>query len=307
MTRTLVVTGAGGFVGVHLCRIAARNGFSVFAVGRDAPIPDSLKGIVDHYVGADLTEEWPPQAPTDADVVHLAGLAAVGPSFDRPQRYLSANSAMVTNLGEALLRGSGGRRVVGVSSGAVYSAGPGDSYLDETAPLGFSSPYAVSKVLVENQLSYYRGRGLDTVVARPFNHSGPGQGPGFIIPDLIRRLEESPPGAVLSTGSMNTRRDYTDVRDVARAYLALITTPTLTHGVYNVASGATRSGCEILTAISTALGRPVPEISVDPSLVRPNDPASIAGDAERLRQHTGWVPEVSFEQMIADVLSSVVP
>lgn len=305
MTRTLVVTGAGGFVGAHLCRIAADDGFSVFAIGRDATIPDSLDGIVDEYVGVDLTEEWPTQAPTDADVVHLAGLAAVGASFSRPQLYLSVNSAMVTHLVEALLRGSGGGRIVGISSGAVYSAGPGDSYIDETAPLGFSSPYAVSKVLVENQLSYYRGRGLDTVVARPFNHSGPGQRPGFIIPDLIRRLAETPSDAVLSTGSLSTRRDYTDVRDVARAYLALITTPTLADDVYNVASGVTRSGSEILAAISDALGRSVPETRVDPSLLRPNDLASITGDAARLRQQTGWTPEVPFEQMIAECVSSV--
>ncbi|SIR78306.1 NAD(P)-dependent oxidoreductase [Microbacterium sp. RURRCA19A] len=305
MTQTLVVTGAGGFVGAHLCRIAAEAGFSVFAIGRDSPIPDSLDGIVDDYVGADLTEEWPSQAPTDADVVHLAGLAAVGASFNRPQLYLSANSAMVTHLAEALLRGSGGGRIVGVSSGAVYATGPGDSYIDEAASVGFSSPYAVSKVLVENQLAYYRGRGLDTVVARPFNHSGPGQGPGFLIPDLIRRITESSSGDVMSVGSLSTRRDYTDVRDVARAYLSLITAPSVSHDIYNVASGTTRSGREILAAVSAALGHPVPETRVDPSLVRPNDPASITGDARRLRAETGWAPVIAFEQMIADSVASV--
>lgn len=305
MTRTLVVTGAGGFVGAHLCRIAADAGFSVFAVGREAKRPDSLDGFVDEYVGVDLTEEWPSQVPTDADVVHLAGLAAVGGSFRDPQLYLSSNSAMVTHLCEALMRGSGGGRVVGVSSGAVYAAGPGDSFIDEASPVGFSSPYAVSKVLVENQLSYYRGRGLDTVVARPFNHSGPGQGVGFIIPDLIRRLAQTSADEVLTTGSLSTRRDYTDVRDVARAYLALITAPTLDHDVYNVASGTPRSGSEILAAVCAALGRPVPETRLDPGLLRPNDPASITGDAGRLRDQTGWAPQVSFEQMIVESVSSV--
>ena len=171
--------------------------------------------------------------------------------------------------------------------------------------MGFSSPYAVSKVLVENQLAYYRGRGLDTVVARPFNHSGPGQGPGFLIPDLIRRVTDSSSEDVLSVGSLSTRRDYTDVRDVARAYLSLITAPSLSHDIYNVASGTTRSGREILAAVSVALGRPVPETRVDPSLVRPNDPASITGDATRLRAETGWAPDIAFEQMIADSVASV--
>lgn len=305
MTRTLVVTGAAGFVGAHLCRIAAEAGFSVFAIGREERVPDSLDGIADQYVGVDLTEEWPSTAPTDADVVHLAGLAAVGGSFSRPQLYLSANSAMVTHLGEALLRGSGGGRVVGVSSGAVYAATPGASVIDESSPLGFTSPYAVSKVLVENQLAYYRGRGLDTVVARPFNHSGPGQGPGFLIPDLARRIAELPAGATVTTGSLVTRRDYTDVRDVARAYLALITAPTLDHALYNVASGSAHSGEEILATICAVLERPVPETRTDPDLIRPNDPASITGDAERLRRETGWVPRIPFARMIAESVSSV--
>lgn len=305
MTRTLVVTGAGGFVGAHLCRIAAEDGFSVFAIGREERVPGSIDGIVEDYVGSDLTEEWPSHAPTDADVVHLAGLAAVGGSFSRPQLYLSANSAMVTHLGEALLRGSGGGRVVGVSSGSVYAATPGASVIDESSPLGFSSPYAVSKVLVENQLAYYRGRGLDTVVARPFNHSGPGQGPGFLIPDLTRRVAELPDGATLSSGSLVTRRDYTDVRDVARAYLALVTARSLAHPVYNVASSSTRSGEEILAAICAVLDCPVPETVTDPALIRPNDPASITGDAERLRCETGWTPQIPFERMIADSVASV--
>jgi len=301
MSRRLVVTGVNGFVGQHLAKQAAGDGWSVYGIStQTAPAP----GIAEHldgYAGADLRQQWPASAPTDATVVHLAGLAAVGPSFDDPQAYIAGNSAMVTNLGEALLKAGSTGRIIGVSTGAVYASSPEGSVHDETSPVAFNSPYAVSKILVENQLAYYRGRGLDTVVARPFNHFGPGQGRGFLIPDLIARLRELPDGQPLEVGNLDTRRDYTDVRDITRAYLALAEADTLRHHLYNIASGTARSGREVLEAICTALRRELPQVSTDTSRLRPNDPVSIAGDASLLRADTGWVSQQRFDRTVAEV------
>lgn len=301
MSRRLVVTGVNGFVGQHLARQAAGDGWSVHGISTQPAPAAAIAEFLDGYAGADLRQQWPASIPTDATIVHLAGLAAVGPSFDDPQAYLTGNSAMVTNLGEALLKAEASGRVIGVSTGAVYASSPEGSVHDETSPVAFNSPYAVSKILVENQLAYYRGRGLDTVVARPFNHFGPGQSRGFLIPDLIARLRELPDGQPLEVGNLNTRRDYTDVRDITRAYLALAEADTLEHDLYNIATGTSRSGHEVLEAICAATGRKAPQVDTDASRLRPNDPISITGDAARLREDTGWTPQEGFERTVAEV------
>jgi GDP-4-dehydro-6-deoxy-D-mannose reductase len=302
MRRRLVVTGVNGFVGQHLAKQAAGDGWSVHGIStQPAPAP----GIAEHldgYAGVDLRQQWPASAPTDATVVHLAGLAAVGPSFDDPQAYIAGNSAMVTNLGEALLRAGSTGRIIGVSTGAVYASSPEGSVHDETSPVAFNSPYAVSKILVEHQLAYYRGRGLDTVVARPFNHFGPGQGRGFLIPDLIARLRELPDGQPLEVGNLDTRRDYTDVRDIARAYLALAEADTLHHDLYNIATGETRAGMSVVRMVCAAMGRPVPETRIDPSKARPNDPLSITGDPTRIKLELSWAPRRSFTNSVDNLI-----
>ena len=304
MTRRLVVTGVDGFVGRHLARIAAGSGLDVFGISRN-PEPDpDLRSSLSGYISADLRREWPQGVPDDADVVHLAGLAAVGPSFDRPQDYIDGNSAIVTKMCEALVASGFRGRVVGVSTGAVYAQKENEDARTERDAVAFTSPYVVSKILVENQLAYYSRRGLRTVVARPFNHIGPHQGPGFLLPDLLRQLRSSPPDRPLRVGNLATRRDYTDVRDVARAYLALATAPELAHDVYNVASGSSHSGLEILEALSAALDRPTPPLEVDESLIRATDPPIIVGDASRLRSDTGWSPTVPFATTIADTVAA---
>lgn len=285
----LVVSGASGFVGGHALRILTAAGYDV--------VPVSAAEY-------DLTEGWPPLEGVDG-ILHLAGLAAVGPSFDEPQRYLETNSSMVTHLGESLLAlaaAAPGRRVprvVVVSSGALY--GPSESPLTEESPVNLSSPYAVSKALVENQCRYYRNRGLDVVVARPFNHIGPGQGPGFIVPDLAAKLRALAPGEELVAGNLDSSRDYTDVRDVVRAYQLLLEIPSPQHEVYNVASGVSRTGRELLATLCDALGREVPAVTT--SVQRKLDPDRISASAARLTAATGWEPTIPFATSIADFVA----
>lgn len=302
MTRpTVVITGATGFVGRHLVRLAAEAGYRVWAIGREDAPPADTSSALDHYVQADLTASWPINEPVDA-VIHLAGLAAVGRSFSAPQEYLETNSRMVTAMCEAALVSSQPSRVLIVSSGAVYAPQPGGS-VDETSPTAATSPYAVSKLLVETQAAYYAHRGLDIAVARPFNHIGPGQGRGFLIPDLTASLRERSTEHLL-VGNLDTARDYTDVRDVARAYLAIVTAPERRSLVYNVASGVSHTGREILTAICDDLGVAIPPLEVEAARLRPGDPERIVGSAERLRSEFGWSPEIGWRQSITDFISA---
>ncbi|BAJ73895.1 nucleoside-diphosphate-sugar epimerase [Microbacterium testaceum StLB037] len=294
--RHVLVTGVTGFVGQILAAQLREHGARVSGVATQATPVE----------GVDVREHDLRRHPLDIDgvddVVHLAGLAAVGPSFDDPQLYISANSAMMTNVGEPILNSSQDCRVLVVSSGAVYGAGD-VSPLAEDAALSFGSPYAVSKVLVENQAAYYRERGLPMTVARPFNHIGPGQREGFIVPDLAQKLCDLEPGEVLRAGSLDAQRDYTDVRDVAAAYVRLLECDTPRHAVYNVASGVSRSGWDVLDQLVEVLGIPRPEVEI--AEVRALDPSVVTGDATRLREETSWVPEIEFETSISDFVASM--
>ena len=170
----IVVTGVNGFVGKHLTRILVEAGHAVIGVGQEDTPHEQVKNLLTEYTGCDLAKRWPELTTKVDAIIHLAGMAAVGPSFDKPQLYININSSIVTNLCEYYLHQENKPRIVLVSSGAVYS--PRQSMpINESGDVQFGSPYAVSKILNENQAAYYRSRGLDCVVARPFNHIGPDQ------------------------------------------------------------------------------------------------------------------------------------
>lgn len=300
MGSRVVVTGVNGFVGRHLARELARHGHEVVGVGHEQDA--HVDGLAD-YRAHDLVTDWPDGVEADA-VVHLAGLSAVGPSFDDPQRYLEQNSAMVTNLGEALLRSGSSARVLVVSSGAVYDARQ-DLPLTEESRIGHGSPYVVSKLLVEHQAAYYASRGLDVVVARPFNHIGPGQGPGFLVPDLYGAVRRAPTtGGVVRVGDLDTRRDYTDVRDVVRAYRLLLEADELEHRLFNVCSSRSWSGRELLDLLAASLSPGELAVEVDPARVRPDDPREVVGSAARLREAVGWRPEIDVATSVADFVTA---
>ena len=291
----VTVSGASGFVGAHLTRELVAHGHAVAGLGK-GPIAPEVEGLLSSYTDQDLAVAWPHET-ADA-VVHLAGLSEVGASFGDPQGYIQGNSAPVTHLCESLLASGHSPRVVVVSTGAVYAPGV---RLTEAAPTRATSPYAVSKLLVETQCAYYRGRGLDVTVMRPFNHLGPGQQPGFLLPDLIAGMSSD----VLTTGNLQTRRDYTDVRDVARAYRLAVDAKVLDASVLNICSGRSVSGQALLELVAEELGVPVPQTSVDPARLRPDDPAEISGDNGLAAQVLGWRPEIDLRATVRDSLGAL--
>lgn len=300
-----VVTGVNGFVGKHLTRELVSNDIEVTGIGREETVDPDISDILEQYIHQDIAESWPDTIikPVDA-VISLAGLAAVGPSFENPQRYITINSAIVTNMCEYYMKQEKKPRIVSVISGAIYS--PDQPLpLTEESEIITNSPYAVSKVLNEIQLDYYRQRGLGCVAVRPFNHIGPGQLGGFLIPDLIEKLQAVGDMGAIDVGNLKTKRDYTDVRDVARAYRLLATAEDLKHDTYNVCSGKSYSGEEILDKIKVKMGKEAVLTHVDRSKIRPNDPMDIFGSAEKLKEDTGWEPEIDIDETISDVLQPV--
>lgn len=298
-----IITGVNGFVGHHLAKELSDNDMEVIGLGNDTQLSEKNLDNVAEYISVNLTEKWP-EVPDSSAVIHLAGLAAVGPSFSNPQKYIETNSAMVTNMCEYYLKQENSPRIILVSSGAVYDSSQ-PMPLTEDSQIAHNSPYAVSKVLNESQAAYYRSRGLDVVVARPFNHTGPGQAEGFLLPDMTKAILHSRDnGKVLGVGNLDTRRDYTDVRDVARAYRLLAVTRKLGAVTYNICSGRSVSGKELLDTIKEKLDCHDIELFVDESKIRPNDPEDIYGDYSKLKEDTGWSPTFNIRQTVSDYIDS---
>ena len=194
--------------------------------------------------------------------------------------------------------------MVAVASGEVY--GPPERLpVDETAPLRPQNPYAVSKASADLLAGFYAdAHGLRVIRARAFNHSGPGQAPTYAIASFARQMAEAVDAGRdpvrIVTGNPDTRRDYTDVRDVVRAYRLLA--ERAEPGVYNVCSGRTASASELVAALAEAAGVEVEHV-VNPELVRAHEVMELRGSFERLREATGWEPEYELSRTLSDSLT----
>lgn len=299
---TVLVTGVNGFVGQHLARVLKQQGHTVFGTGLPATIEDSSN--CDRYFGScDLTKDSDVKKisldEVDA-IINLAGLAQMGASFMQEDLYMRTNVAVHTTLAKRLLETSRfDVRVVAVSSGAVYDPDQDMPLTEKSRLAPDSSPYSRSKIAMEVALKDFKDKGLDIVITRPFNHVGPGQATGFLIPDLAKQIVETE-GTILKVGNLKTKRDYTDVRDVAKAYAKLATSRDLQHSVYNVCSGKSVSGEDILSILKLAFGRPDLKIEVDESKFRPNDAMVHYGSNHRIHVDTGWEPVIPLTQTLDD-------
>jgi GDP-4-dehydro-6-deoxy-D-mannose reductase len=284
------ITGSLGFVGRWLAEHLRTSGDTVRGSGVEVDVTDP----------ASIRDAVTSAAP---DVVyHLAGLAHVGRSWDDPLRTFQVNTIGTLNVLEAAASCASSPRVIVVSSAEVYGAA-GAEPVPETAPLRPTSPYAGSKAAAEYvALQQHLGRGLPIVIARPFNHVGPGQAPDFVVSGLARRvvLAEREGNSTVAVGNLDAERDFTDVRDVVRAYrlLALEGRP---GEAYNIASGTSRKVRDVAEWLICQAHRPV-ELVRDASLVRPVDVPIFLGDASKLVSTTGWSPAVEFDQTLKDVL-----
>jgi len=304
----IVVTGVNGFVGEHLSRHLRDLDYAVHGIGRELQPNMKVATSLDMYSQCDLmnVDQVESLSLSSAKaIIHLAGLASVGESFVYPQRYMTGNGIMTDNiLSTAAKQGFSGRVVV-VSTGAIYSPKQ-PMPINEQGAIGQSSPYAVGKRFAEGVGEYYKTQGQDVVVARPFNHIGPGQGVGFLIPDLYSQItcsKEKNTQTIL-TGNLSTRRDYTDVRDIVRAYVMLATAESLEQSVYNISSGASYSGREILDSLLSAMDITNLKTEVDQSKVRPTDAQEIIGDHARISEELHWAPTISIDSTIKDFVEA---
>jgi GDP-4-dehydro-6-deoxy-D-mannose reductase len=239
-------------------------------------------------------------------VYHLAAMTHVGESWENPGQVLRVNVLGTAEILAAARSIGGSARVLVVSSAEVYGVVTPDQLpLGEDTPTAPASPYAASKLAAEAvALQAWRGYGQPVVVVRPFNHIGPGQSPNFFVPALAKRIVEARRSGArsLRVGTLTTRRDFTDVRDVVAAYRLLVQRGDPGE-VYNVCSGRDVAMSEVAAQLLELAGADL-TLETDPELVRPVDVPVLRGSPERLRAATGWQSVIPLATTLADVLAS---
>lgn len=305
MSEKIIVTGVNGFVGEHVVDTFKEDGFEVVGIGSDNNPNEKVAHKLDTYMSCNLLDV---DSVNNIDlnnaraIIHLAGLSAVSRSFDQAQRYISDNAVMTYNLLDHAKTSNMQGRAIVVSSGALYDPDQPLPISEESATSP-TSPYAIGKLASEHVVDYFRNRGLDAVIARPFNHIGPGQKEGFILPDIYAQLSSVGSGGEIQVGNLNTRRDYTDVRDIVAGYKALALADSLDHRLYNICSGKSLSGKDILALVERIGNYTDIKVSIDPSKIRPSDIMDIYGDSSRIRKELGWQPQYDIEQTITDFVA----
>lgn len=302
--RAILITGATGFAGGHLIEHLAGTG-DLVGWGRSAPRAE-LAGLA-VWQTIDLLDRDRVRAAIaalrPAVVYHLAGAPLVAESWQDSAKPLEGNVLATAHLFDAIRRAELDARILLTGSAAVYA--PSDEPIAETAPLAPASPYALSK-LAQEQLALlaFRDDGLKVIVVRPFNHTGPRQTQALVAPSIARQIALIEKGLlepVIRVGNIETRRDLTDVRDVVRAYAALMERGEPGE-IYNVGSGVGRSIRSLLDALLSRSRVPV-HVEIDPARLRPSETPALVADTTRLRAATGWQPEVSFDQMLDELLA----
>ena len=299
--KNVLVTGSNGFVGKHLINELVKNGYQVTGVGID---DSKLKERSYRYKKIDLNnikEILTLDLKSFDYVIHLAGLAAVGPSFDNPVLYLNTNLDIEANLFEACIKQDARPLFLIISSGSLYK--PDQKLpLNESSEIEATSPYAVSKIGQEELAKYYRKRGFKCIIARPFNHIGPGQGLGFITSDFAHQVFNN-----LKTnekkflvGNLSAKRDYTDVRDIVRGY-RLLMEKGVDGETYNLCSGESYSGQSILKKMLSLVNVEF-KIIKDPTKYRSVDYEDIYGSFNKINKATGWKPIFSLNSSIKDIM-----
>lgn len=306
--QRVLITGAAGFVGRHLIKEFEAYGYTVFTtdvVAEPGALPNYKKAdLCNRDELCALVREVKPTA-----CVHLGAISFVPDGDKNPAFLLSVNVAGTVNVAEAIRQHAPGCRLLFVSSSQVYgpvaSMDAADAPISEDAPLLPLSMYAISKVAAERAvLAYGNSYGMEVMIARPANHTGPGQSPRFATVAFAKQVLAYKSGSQdkLCTGNLESIRDFTDVRDVVKAY-RLIIEQGKAGNAYNITTDTRIKIGELLAMLQELCGTNAP-VETDPALYRPTD-ASQRLDYSKLREHTGWAPSYNLKQTLQDIIHGI--
>jgi GDP-4-dehydro-6-deoxy-D-mannose reductase len=309
----ILITGITGFAGSHLAELAlGRNGVEVYGTLRNRSRLENIEHLLPrlHLVECDIRDPFAVQnvirEVMPDRVFHLAAQSFVPTSWVAPEETITTNVLGQLNLLEAIRQLRPETRIQIACSSEEYGlVHPDEVPITEDNPLRPLSPYGVSKVAQDLLgYQYHASYGLHIVRTRAFNHTGPRRGEIFATSSFAKQVAEIEAGLkppVIQCGNLDALRDFTDVRDMVRAYWLA-----LEHGepgeAYVVASGKAYAIREVLELLLAAAKCPI-SVEVDPQRLRPSDVVILLGDASRFRTRTGWRPEIAFEQTMADLLA----
>ncbi len=290
-----LITGAGGFVGKHLERHLSSSGDEVTSVDKECDVTSALD--VQRVLRASQPEV----------IYHLAALTHVGDSWNDPVGFTRVNVLGTKNVLDAAHEDCPDALTILVSTSDVYGVvRESDLPLRESFRTAPSNPYSSSKLEAEHFAhEAWRARGQRVIIARPFNHLGPGQSTKFVVPALVSRLLEARANNATSipVGDLSTRRDFSDVRDVVRAY-RLLSLYGRAGEAYNIASGVDSSLSDIAQRLRSQIA-PEVELVVDPDLLRPVEIPVMRGNFDKLHEETGWEPSIALMTSLDDVINDL--
>jgi len=291
----LLVTGASGFVGGHLCDLLSRRGHEVTTLSRDGVVDDQVDVCDADAVRRAVSARRP------EGIFHLAAIAYVPDAEEDAERAHRVNVEGTRHVLDAAA--DVGARVVFVSSGAVY--GDGDDSAPpfrETAPLAPRGIYACTKAAAEAEC-VERAADQAIVRVRPFNHTGPGQLSSYVCSGFAKQIVEAERGlrpAAIDVGDLDAERDFSDVRDIVRAYLLALESGEA-GDVYNVCSGVPTKIGDILDLLMNLASVRV-EARTDRARLRNDEPSRLWGANEKISASLGWRPEIPLRKTLADML-----
>ena len=310
--KKALITGITGFVGSHLAEYLLKNNLEVYGIFRWRSRMENMELIENkvHLIDADIKDAHSMQKLIDKTlpdyIFHLAAQSVVPTSWHAPAETLTTNIIGNVNLLEAVKNSDCGPviHIAGSSEeyGLVY---PDEIPINEDNPLRPLSPYGVSKV-AQDLLSrqYNISYGLRIVVTRSFNHTGPRRGEVFVASNFAKQIAEIEKGtkeSVIHVGNLNAKRDFTDVRDMVKAYW--LAANRCKYGeVYNICSEKTMTIKSVLELLLSMSEKRI-EVKQDSSRMRPSDVEILLGDCSKFRKVTGWEPKIPFEKTIEDLLN----
>lgn len=312
MAKKALITGIAGFVGSHLAELLLSRGFEVYGMCRPRTKRDHIESIINklHLEDADLLDThslYTTLSRIKPDYIfHLAAQSFVPTSWVSPSVTLEVNIVGSANLFEAV-------RQAGIDS-VIQIACSSEEYglvhenelpIKETNPLRPLSPYAVSKVAMDYLgYQYFQSYKVRIIRTRGFNHTGPRRGETFAESNFAKQIaliEKGKQKPVISVGNLEAKRDYTDVRDMVRAYV-LAVEKCDPGDVYNVAVGSAIKIGDMLKLL-LSYSKVKVEVKEDASRMRPSDVPVLIGDNTKFIKKTGWKPEIPFEKTMEDLLN----